>query len=172
MFRKNVFIAFVFCAQFCFSADIEVGFSPNAGAEEIVLKTIQSAHKTIRLAAYSFTSKPVIQALIAAKRRNVDVQCTLDKSNAHNKSGEAAANLLVNAGIAVRIDSQHPIHHDKYIVVDNQSVETGSFNYSKAAAESNAENAMVIWNDQRLASQYAQNWQLHANHSEVWRSTF
>lgn len=151
---------------------IEVGFSPNAGAENLVLKAISSARKTIRLAAYSFTSKPVIQALIAAKHRGVDVQCTLDKSNAHNHAGQAAANLLVNSGIIVRIDSEHPIHHNKFIVIDQETVETGSFNYSKAAAHSNAENALVLWNAPNVAKAYLTNWQSHADHSEKWHSQY
>src|SRR5258708_1437581 len=69
------------------TAQIEVGFSPNAGAEELVLKAIASAKQSIRLGAYSFTSKPVIQGLVAAKKRGVDVRCVLDKSNAKSKSG-------------------------------------------------------------------------------------
>jgi len=137
-----------------------------------VLKAIGSAKKTIRLAAYSFTSKPVLQALLDARRRGVDVKCTLDKSNRSNKSGEAAANILANAGIPVRIDSMHAIHHDKYIIIDDRSVETGSFNYSKAAAQSNAENAVLISDDVRVASQYAENWKLHWGHSEVWKSNY
>ena len=155
-----------------FATTIEVGFSPDAGAEELVLKAIGSAKKTIRLAAYSFTSKPVLQALLEARRRGVDVKCTLDKSNRNNKPGEAAANILANAGIPVRIDSMHAIHHNKYIIIDDRSVETGSFNYSKAAAQSNAENAVLISDDLKLASQYTENWKLHWGHSEAWESSY
>ncbi len=100
------------------------------------------------------------------------MSCTLDKTNTHNKSGIAAANILSNAGILVRIDSMHPIHHNKYIVVDDKSVETGSFNYSKAAAHSNAENAMLISDDAKLASQYTENWRLHWGHSEAWKTSY
>lgn len=50
------------------------------------------------------------------------------------------------------------IHHDKYAVVDGLTVQTGSFNYSKAAAKSNSENVLVIRNA-GTALQYAQHWQ-------------
>ena len=122
--------------------------------------------------AYSFTSKPVTQALIAAKKRGVDVRCVLDKSNPESKSGTAAANLLVNAGIPTRIDSEHPIHHNKYMVIDGTHVETGSFNYSGQAAHRNAENALVIWNNPDLAKKYAANWATHWEHSEAYRSSY
>jgi phosphatidylserine/phosphatidylglycerophosphate/cardiolipin synthase-like enzyme len=72
----------------------------------------------------------------------------------------------------VRIDSRHAIQHNKYIVIDGTSVETGSFNYSAAAAHSNAENALVIWNNPALAAQYTQNWELHWGHAEAWKSTY
>lgn len=156
----------------CHANSVEVGFSPDAGAEALVLKLIDSSRKSIRLAAYSFTSKPVIQALISAKRRGVDVQCILDDSNTKTDTGEAAANLLINAGIGVHIDSQHAIQHNKFIVVDGQSVETGSFNYSKAAANSNAENVIVLWGNSEVAKAYLLNWQQHADHSEKWRSQY
>jgi len=151
---------------------IEVGFSPDAGAEALSIRALASAQKTIRLAAYSFTSKPIAQALVAARRRGVDVRCTLDKSNTTSKSGRAAANLLTNAGIDVRIDTRHPIHHNKYIVIDNQTVETGSFNYSKAAAHANAENVIVIWKNRELAASYLDNWKLHWDHAQRWQSTY
>jgi len=151
---------------------IDVGFSPDAGAEALSIKAVASAKKSIHLAAYSFTSKPIAQALIQARRRGIDVRCTLDKSNTHSKSGRAAANLLVNAGIAVRIDSKHAIHHNKYMVIDRRTVETGSFNYSKAAASSNAENVIVVWDNQELANRYLQNWNLHWEHAQSWRSTY
>jgi phosphatidylserine/phosphatidylglycerophosphate/cardiolipin synthase-like enzyme len=154
------------------SAQIDVGFSPDAGAEDLVVKAIATARQSILLGAYSFTSKPVIQGLIAAKRRGVEVRCVLDKSNVKSASGRAAANLLVNAGIPTRIDSQHPIHHNKYMVIDGAHVETGSFNYSAQAAHKNAENALVIWNNPVLAKQYANNWAIHWGHSEDYQSTY
>src|SRR4051794_10649525 len=74
---------------------IQVAFSPNAGATEAVVAVIQSAQKTVHLAAYSFTSKPIAQALLAAKARGVDVEAVLDKSNA--TAGYTAATFLANA---------------------------------------------------------------------------
>ncbi|MES2354527.1 MAG: phospholipase D family protein [Pseudomonadota bacterium] len=154
------------------TAQIEVGFSPEAGAEELVIKAIASAKKSILVGAYSFTSKPIVQGLIDAKKRGVEVRAVLDKSNTSNKSGTAAANLLANADIPTRIDSEHPIHHNKIIVIDDAHIETGSFNYSAAAAHKNAENAVVIWNNPELAKMYADNWAIHWEHSAAYRSTY
>lgn len=141
------------------TAQIESGFSPEGGAERLILKIIHSADKKIRLASYSFTSPTVVRALADAKRNGVDIQVVVDDSNTKSKSGRAALNLLVKAGISVRTSSKYAIHHDKYIVSDDLHVQTGSFNYSRAAATSNSENVIVIWHNQNLAASYARHWE-------------
>lgn len=138
---------------------IEVGFSPDDGAEALVLKVIASAHHTIRLASYLFTSRPVVHALIAAKRRGVDVKILIDDRGNRDAASRAAIRLVVNAGIPTRVISVYAIHHDKYIVVDGRSTETGSFNYTHAAAHSNSENVLVVWNNPAVAAQYLAHWE-------------
>ena len=54
------------------------------------------------------------------------------------------------------------------MVIDGETVITGSFNFTKAAEESNAENLLVI-RDATLAKKYADNWQAHARHSEPYQ---
>jgi phosphatidylserine/phosphatidylglycerophosphate/cardiolipin synthase-like enzyme len=53
------------------------------------------------------------------------------------------------------------------MAIDGEVVITGSFNFTKAAEEKNAENLLVI-HDKNLASLYTKNWQEHAQHSEVY----
>jgi phosphatidylserine/phosphatidylglycerophosphate/cardiolipin synthase-like enzyme len=157
-------------------AEIEVGFSPEGTAEKLVLKTIDASRHSIRIAAYSFTSAGVVSSLIEAKRRGVDVAVIVDeRSNLReDRSGKARAvlNLLANAGIATRTISAYPIHHDKYLVVDAESVETGSFNYTTAAARRNSENVIVIWHDASLAKAYLDHWQSRWAQGVPYRSSY
>lgn len=67
--------------SFAGEADVQVAFSPDGGGEALALRTIQSVRQSIRLLAYSFTAAPVVRALIAAKRRGVDVAVTVDYRN-------------------------------------------------------------------------------------------
>ena len=144
------------------ASTIETAFSPDGKSEALVVKVIQSAKKTIQLSAYSFTSPIVTQALINAKRRGVDVAIVVDhKGNiTEDRRGKShiALNLLANAGIAVRTNSRYRIHHDKFIIADELHVETGSFNYSYAAANYNSENVVVIWNNPQVAASYLAHW--------------
>lgn len=153
---------------------VQAGFSPEGSALQLVLNTIDTAQKSIRLMGYSFTSPEVSRSLIQAKQRGVDVKVVLDwkANNAKGSAGAAAMNLLVNAGIPVRTVSQFKIMHDKVIITDGRNVETGSFNFSRAAARSNSENALVIRDYPVLADTYLQHWQSRWEMGEDWRSTY
>ncbi|EMW0831550.1 phospholipase D family protein, partial [Klebsiella aerogenes] len=138
------------------------------------LNTIDTAQESIRLMGYSFTSPEVTRALIQAKQRGVDVKAVLDwKANSTKGSaGVAAMNLLVNAGIPVRTVSQFKIMHDKVIITDGRNVETGSFNFSRAAARNNSENALVIRDYPVLANTYLQHWQTRWKMGKDWSSSY
>lgn len=138
-------------------ATFEVGFSPNRGSLELVVKTIHEAKRQILVAAYAFTSKPIAQALLEASRRGVVVQLVADEKQ--NGRSYSAVTFLANQHVDVRLNGNYAIHHNKFMVIDGDTVETGSFNFSAAAASKNAENVLVIHNAAALAQVYAQEWQ-------------
>lgn len=140
------------------AGSVEVAFSPNEGSEHLVIKVIDSAKSELDLLSYSFTSVPVVEALVRARHRGVKVTLVADyKDNVSaDRSGKARAALgaLVNSGADVRTISTYAIHHDKVIIADRQTVEQGSFNYSDAAAHKNSENVLVNWGNPKLADVY------------------
>lgn len=154
------------------TGDVEYAFSPGQGAERLVLAAITSARQELRVLAYSFTSAPVTAALIAARRRGVDVAVLVDRRNNldDDRSGKAKAALgtLALAGVRVRTIGAYPIHHDKVIVADRATVQTGSFNYSAAAANANSENVLVLWNHPQLAQAYLAHWERNWRQGSAW----
>jgi len=116
--------------------------------------------------AYSFTSVTIAKALLEAHQRGVQIQIILDKSQRTEKY--SSADFLANQGVPTRIDASHAIAHNKVIVIDGEMVLTGSFNFTKAAQEKNAENVLII-RDKALAALYAQNWEAHRQHSQPYR---
>jgi len=137
---------------------VEVAFSPNEGSKHLVIKVIDSAKSELELLSYSFTSVPVVEALVRARHRGVRVRLVPDyKDNVSgDRSGKARAALgaLVNTGADVRTISVYAIYHDKVIIADRQTVEQGSFNYSDAAAHRNSEDVLVNWGNPKLADVY------------------
>jgi phosphatidylserine/phosphatidylglycerophosphate/cardiolipin synthase-like enzyme len=141
---------------------IAVYFSPRGGCTEAVVDEIDRATTSIQVQAYSFTSAPIAKALVEAHQRGVHVEAILDESQETEKY--SSADFLVHAGILTLVDSRHAIAHNKVMIIDAGTVITGSFNFTKAAEESNAENLLVI-RDSAIAEEYAANWQQHALHS-------
>jgi phosphatidylserine/phosphatidylglycerophosphate/cardiolipin synthase-like enzyme len=144
---------------------VQVYFSPRGGATQAVVDALDHATNSILVQAYSFTSAPIAKALVGSYRRGVQVHVILDASQRTEKYSEA--DFLQNSEIPTLIDAQHAIAHNKIIVIDDYLVLTGSFNFTKAAEEKNAENLLVI-NDPSLAKRYLDNWHAHEAHSQAY----
>ena len=144
---------------------IEVFISPQDGCTEAIVSALDHATNTVLVQAYYFTSSPIAKALVDAHKRGVNVQIILDKSQRTEKY--SSADFVAHAGIPTYIDARHAIAHNKIMVIDEYKILTGSFNFTKAAEEKNAENLLVI-QDVALAAKYAKNWQKHLEHSESY----
>ncbi|HNQ63096.1 MAG TPA: phospholipase D family protein [Syntrophorhabdaceae bacterium] len=173
-----IFIFFIFylLCSFSFAYDLtlnntlaQVYFSPKGGCTQAIVKEIDNAAIEVLVQAYSFTSAPIAHALVNAKKRAVNVEVIVDKSQRKEPKKKGAsytsATFLANMKIPTYVDDKHAIAHNKIIIIDKQIVITGSFNFSKAAEESNAENLLIIRNPE-LAGIYLDNWQKHKAHSE------
>ena len=144
---------------------VTVCFTPGGNCTDAIVQALGDAKRTILAQAYSFTSAPIAKALLDAHKRGVQVQVILDKSQRSEKY--SSADFLANQGVPMMIDANHAIAHNKVIVIDGETVVTGSFNFTKAAQEKNAENLLII-RDPALAAQYTQNWDAHRQHSQPY----
>ncbi|HDR9102549.1 TPA: phospholipase D family protein [Burkholderia vietnamiensis] len=151
---------------------IQIGFSPEGSAARLVLQVIERAEREIRVMAYSFTSPEIARALVAAKRRGVDVQMVVDAGESRSRAGTAALNVLTNAGILVRLNDRYKIQHDKLIITDGKHLETGSLNYSLAAERSNSENVIVLWNRPEIVAPYLEHWRSRWDSGIPYKSTY
>ncbi len=146
------------------SVDIQAYFSPGGGCTEALVGKINASGRSIYVQAYSFTSVPIADALIAARDRGVDVQVIVDRSQKTATGSQASR--LVKANVPLWYDCIHAIAHNKIMVIDDMIVVGGSFNYTSSAEHKNAEN-MTVTMSPALASIYKANWIFHREHSEV-----
>jgi phosphatidylserine/phosphatidylglycerophosphate/cardiolipin synthase-like enzyme len=140
----------------------EVCFTPGGPCTDLLVATLAKAKQQVLVQAYQLTAQPIAQALINAKARGIDVDVILDKSQLHQRS--AMTCQLLAHGIPVLIDKKPAIAHNKVMVIDENEVVTGSFNFSDNAQYHNAENLLVI-HDKKLAQAYLQNWRQRASQS-------
>ena len=142
---------------------LAIYFTPPAGAASGLIKQIDGAKKSIKVMAYGFTATNLAEALVRAKRRGVDVGLIQDEKSAQNN--RETLPILLAAGIEVRSDGKHAIQHNKVMLIDDDIVITGSYNFTKSAESRNAENIMIV-RSSYAAKRYADNWKLHWDHSE------
>jgi phosphatidylserine/phosphatidylglycerophosphate/cardiolipin synthase-like enzyme len=146
------------------NAPAHVFFSPNGGATKAVVRQIGEATREVLVEAYLFTSKPIQAALVNARNRGVEVEVILDgyeqKDHKH-----VTARVLKAGGVNVWLDNNHACAHKKVIIIDRRTVITGSFNFTYAAEDKNAENLLIITSEE-LSALYTDNYLKHRRHSK------
>lgn len=143
-------IVLLFFANTAYARDIEVYFTPSDAPIEKIINLINNSKKSIDVAMYSFTSRPLAQSLINAKKRGVKVRVLLDGewNNPKNKFSKFA--YLIKNGLDIRFAKAHKyydrygIMHNKFAIFDDKIVETGSLNWTAQAPKANDENVLII----------------------------
>ena len=130
---------------------VEVYFSPADRAEKRLVELVRGANKSIRMLAYSFTSDALGEALMDQAAAGLAVQIVCDEDQADGQGAEYAA--LRQAGLDVRLDGNSGLLHDKVLIIDDEIVVFGSYNFTRAANQTNDENVVVVMSAQ-LAAQY------------------
>lgn len=151
------------------NVQVQVCFTPGEDCAEQIVREINNAKSDIYIQAYSFTSAPIAKALVEAFKRGITVEAILDKSQRSERY--TSATFIANARIPTYIDDKHAIAHNKVIIIDRAVTITGSFNFTKAAQERNAENLLII-RSREIAKSYYENWLRHRGHSRVYEPRY
>ncbi|MGF6440534.1 phospholipase D-like domain-containing protein [Paraburkholderia youngii] len=143
-------------------ATIDLGFSPEGTAEAKVLKAIHEAasgpgEHSLLVEGYEFTSFAIAKAVVAAKDAGAKVAVIADVKENQKKASKVG--YLVAHGVQVREDHHLEMLHDKILIVNGETTEVGSFNYTNAAASrEHAENALIVRHAPNVAECYIGHW--------------
>ena len=130
--------------------------SEDPALEDAIIPIVNSATKTIRFLAFSYTDYPLANAMIQRSQNGVNVAGVFDKTQSGGQGAEFGT--LLCAKVPVRQDGNPQFMHNKTIVVDERYVITGSLNYSTSAETSNDENVIIIDNPD-IAKLYMQDFE-------------
>jgi phosphatidylserine/phosphatidylglycerophosphate/cardiolipin synthase-like enzyme len=151
---------------------LQAAFTPWDDIEGIIKASIDDARQQVLVQAYLLTNKTIADALIAAKRRGVDVQVLAD-ARKHAEVPSSRLATLASAGIDVWLETGYENAHNKVILIDpatpNATVITGSFNFTWTAQHRNAENILLARKNPSLAARYEMNWIRHRQHAELFK---
>lgn len=127
------------------------------GDEVAALKAeIEGATRSIRIMTFVFSLEELAEAiLLQATHSEFVVQGVFEKRNSTASWSQLPA--LHCAGAAMRQDGSRYVLHHKVIIIDEDTVITGSFNFSRSAAQRNDENIVII-RDATIAGLYLDEW--------------
>ena len=129
---------------------IQTYFSPGGGAMDAMHAELSRATKSIRFMAFSMTDKEVTNIVLQKKAAGVKVEGVFDTCLIPQYSIYWD---LKKAGVLVLGDGNQALMHHKVMIVDDETVITGSFNFSKSAQNKNQENMLII-KSPLIAKQY------------------
>ena len=134
-------------------ADNEIAnyFSPYGGCTDAIVDEIDNAQKTIDVGIYTFTSRPISQAIVRAYERGVQMRVIMDRNQAAERFSKKR--YIVKKGIPVELNTGDGIMHNKFAVIDSSIVITGSFNWTNSAERYNYENIIIV-NSLEFAMRY------------------
>ncbi|OGR91573.1 MAG: hypothetical protein A2V88_12460 [Elusimicrobia bacterium RBG_16_66_12] len=144
-------------------------FSRTDRIPDSLVSAIDATRSRLLLALYELNLPGVADAIVRAKSRGVDVRLVFDKGHATPGAGDAGPasgpspefQRVVAAGVETRLlkgGGSWGIMHNKFAVFDGTLLETGSFNWTRAADRSNFENA-IFRSDPSLAALYSSYWE-------------
>lgn len=133
---------------------IRACFTPYQKCQKLLIETIEKSTGSILVMAYYITAEPIINALIEAKERGVTVQIIVDPSQIKKPKHLA---LFLEKGVDVFYDDTVAIAHNKVMVLDHQTIVSGSYNFTHSAEKRNAENLLILYNPD-LAKLYEDYW--------------
>ncbi len=130
----------------------EAWFTPGTDAPSRIVSTIRSTRRTLDVCVFTITDDRLTRALLEAKGRGVALRVITDDDKSFDRGSDIKR--LENAGVPVRMDRSASHMHHKFALFDGSKLLTGSYNWTRSAADNNQENFVVV-DDPRLISAYS-----------------
>ncbi|WP_439887767.1 phospholipase D-like domain-containing protein [Pseudomonas sp. MBLB4123] len=139
-------------------------FSPGEECLRKIRELCRQARRSVDICVYTISDDRLSEEIVACHRRGVTVRVITDNEKQHDEGSDIA--YLRAQGVPLRIDAG-PYHmHHKFALFDGQWLLNGSFNWTRSASTSNAENLLVIGHPHLLsayARQFDELWARYAN---------
>jgi phosphatidylserine/phosphatidylglycerophosphate/cardiolipin synthase-like enzyme len=119
---------------------IENYFSPVDNVMQKIIAEVNSAKSSVKFMAFTYTYNDLAQAMIARQKAGDKVEGVIENRGA----SQGAMPELFCAKVPVEVDGNKYTMHHKVIIIDDNTVITGSFNFTKSADTANDDNILII----------------------------
>jgi phosphatidylserine/phosphatidylglycerophosphate/cardiolipin synthase-like enzyme len=118
----------------------EAYFSPGEDCLNHIIKLIKSAQKHLEICVFTISDDRISRAILAAYSRGVSLRIITDNDKVWDDGSDIET--LFNEGVVVKVDDTSYHMHHKFMLVDRKVLLTGSYNWTRAAAQYNQENVL------------------------------
>jgi len=134
------------------TATAESFFSPDEDCPRKIAALLSSMRKTVDVCVFTITDDRIASAILDTHRRGRAVRIITDDDKAMDPGSDI--DRLRKAGIPVRVDNTRYHMHHKFALFDDARLLTGSYNWTRSAAENNAEN-FIVTGDRRFVEPFS-----------------
>ena len=128
-------------------------FSPGEDCLQKIKSLFRTARKKVDVCVFTITDNRIVEEMVQAHLRKVAIRIITDDDKSLDRGSDISR--LEDLGVPLRRDrSRHHMHH-KYAIFDDSRVLTGSYNWTRSAAEFNEEN-IIVSDDSRLQGLFSQ----------------
>lgn len=131
-------------------------FSPGGQCVSAVAGLLKQTRRTADICVFTITDNRIADAIVEAHRRRVAIRIITDNDKAEDRGSDIPR--LRESGVPVRMDRTSNHMHHKFALFDKSRVATGSYNWTRSAAEYNEENLVVAY-DTGLIRQFSDEFQ-------------
>jgi phosphatidylserine/phosphatidylglycerophosphate/cardiolipin synthase-like enzyme len=125
-------------------ATIDVYYSPEDAPLDRVVALYDRAKRYIYVSVYGLTSPRAVEALVAAKKRGLDVRMITDQERTQDVKQRSALHTLRLAGIPIRVNQHDGLMHLKQVVIDDEVNTSGSMNHTTSGNRYNDERLDIV----------------------------
>ena len=119
----------------------EAFFSPEDDCVNAIRGYLRAARTTLYLCVFTITDDRISREILQCHQRGVAVKLISDNEKAVDPGSDIKS--LAQAGLSVRIDTTVNHMHHKFAIIDEEILLTGSYNWTRSAANYNHENILV-----------------------------
>ncbi len=131
---------------------IDVYFSPDDHVQASFLDLVNNAQESIYFMAFSFTADEIGDAVRARAQEGVTVAGVMETEQVNSNIG-TEFDPFQQAKLDVVRDGNEGLMHHKVMIIDENTVILGSYNFTNSAETKNDENLIVIYNEE-IAAQF------------------
>ena len=125
-------------------------FSPGDDCENAIIHQINSTQNILKICVFTISENEITDAILNCFKRGKQVRIITDNDKLNDLGSDVRR--LANAGIPVKVDGTRNHMHHKFCVIDNKTLLTGSYNWTKSAAHYNQENILLTEDENSVKS--------------------